>query len=380
MSIDTTRPLAERPVILGDIEALKDEMSLDNLDTQWLLTRQPSISAEQHSLAVNSIPTCLLIRHLIRFPEHALLPTMPTVQETLEEVNAFWPETRNFSARKLALITGNAGWTGSRWTREDIAPAHATRRLFYVLTQLSRSESLWGVQNYLDVVEEELGARGILGGFEELVQRGSWPRRIQASTETSSSKRLFHERSRFMSRLDIEQLKNQLGIDNLDTHWLLTQIFYTQPDTRHEPLTSIPVSLLVRTLLSMPELNPLPRHVNVNEALDRIAPAWPESRELSARKLALLTGNTGWTGARWVREGVEPAYATKRLFLLLTQVAETQGMEGIEQFMASVHQELRARGIFGGFDQLVHEGAWPRNSQITENAEPEDETSSGIGA
>ncbi|MHB1630724.1 MAG: hypothetical protein ACYCQL_00720 [Acidithiobacillus sp.] len=153
---------------------------------------------------------------------------------------------------------------------------------------------------------------------------------------------------------DIQSLRYTLGYSYRETLYLLG---YPQKvlmgdketdDAAGNQVVEPSLSILIRMLWAYPEDCPMPEMPSVQEMRKRFASlATKRGRDglASANWLAVLSGARYNNGADWQSQGKSPAPPTKRLFWIISHMADKYGeKEALRRWMAAAEAEADARG------------------------------------
>lgn len=165
---------------------------------------------------------------------------------------------------------------------------------------------------------------------------------------------------------DLNILKEQLGLTNLDLFWLLgANIFAdrTKKGKKEEPLKNVPLCILARYLDLYPEENFIPEFPTASQAYEEIENVF--KKKFSARKFGCLFGASGWSGYNWLKgefEARRPSPVVERLFFLVLKAIEKDGEKGLEKFMNVLEIEADSRG-FNGLEDVFKNGKWENSKK-----------------
>lgn len=341
--------MTTEPVLCEHVNMLADHLGLDASEQRWLFIRHGAITRNHYGLPVKSIPAALLTRLLWRHPGLNPLPVAPEPGDLIEILTPYWQrrEGRPMSARKLALITGNASWSGPRWQRgTSQAPAPTNRRLFLVIAELIDSSGDAGIDVLLRVLDEEARVRGH-GDFEHVCGVGRWN---TDPVVTDAAVR----------RGDIDQFVLTLNLDHNDYRWLfLSHGSTSRGSGASEPVRSVAMSIMTRLLQARPDVCPVPTKPDPAEMVERLNEPWRAvyATRFSTRKLSMVTGNASWSGARWMRGGTRPNSVVMNLMSVLDILVETYEQRAFEIMGEVLDDEARSRG-HADFASVMAAGSW----------------------
>lgn len=168
---------------------------------------------------------------------------------------------------------------------------------------------------------------------------------------------------------DIQSLRYTLGYSYRETLYLLgypQKILIGDKDadeTAANQVVEPSLSILVRLLWAYPEDCPMPEMPSVEDMRKRFARlASKRGRDgmASANWLAVLSGARYNNGADWQSGGKSPAPVTRRLFWLVSHLAEKYGEEeALRRWMSATEAEAQARGTTVQ-NILDNRGGWPK--------------------
>lgn len=176
-----------------------------------------------------------------------------------------------------------------------------------------------------------------------------------------------------MTGADIQALRELLGIGSVDTYWLAgTGTNYNkwklQGEKSQVPISDPSLSLLVRVLNAYPEYSFLPRFPDGYETFEVISKTDPElfknrrskdKDKQAPHRFAPLFGKNAWNSTQWLG-GATPSPVVERLFYVITQMIEKEGLDGLKKYLDIVDEEAKARG-FDSIDDLMSNGKWKKN-------------------
>lgn len=171
---------------------------------------------------------------------------------------------------------------------------------------------------------------------------------------------------------DLVDQREELGMSVTDHFWLfgvLTRTFRTTKEGGQKPIESVPTTILARYLDKFPEENPVPQMPEWDETFDAVKEV---DASMSPRKFGIHFGTTGWTGNRWYHGG-KPSPPVQRLFYILLNGLAHEGAEALYKFVSVLEEEAYARGFQKGFEEVLKNGSWKRESSGDNKDSSEDE-------
>lgn len=158
----------------ADLHELRELLELNWWDTIWL-TGKSSLASSMRTHGKEIMtplvsPTlCIMIRYLKKYPEENFLPKMPEFSEIYELLKILSP-FKKLSGRKIGPLFGVSGWSSNQWLKGRV-PSPVIQRLFLLFKNAVEREGREGLDKYLDVLNEEIAARG-LGNLNNVFREG----------------------------------------------------------------------------------------------------------------------------------------------------------------------------------------------------------------
>ena len=156
----------------ADLFDIRELLELTWWDFIWLMGRPTLLYNWDNKSMKPHVPpaTCILARYLREYDEECFMPQMPDHQEILsllENVHPF----KKLSARVAGPLFGVTGWSVNQWRNGTKEPSIKIRHLFLILKKLIERKGQKGFDQYFNVVQAEILARG-LGRYEDVVKNG----------------------------------------------------------------------------------------------------------------------------------------------------------------------------------------------------------------
>lgn len=168
----------------ADVQVLRELLGISSLDMHWLLGSDvPKYRTTKEG--VNQLPLSdptesILVRYLLKYPEAAFVPQMPTLEDVFPLIaEKFKTEEGAMPARKLGPLLGMSGWTGNQWLKGSEPSRKATRLFKLIMDDVNEFGEDEAFRRYVEVVNEEARARGFYEGIEQVQREGSWNVRNQ---------------------------------------------------------------------------------------------------------------------------------------------------------------------------------------------------------
>lgn len=173
-----------------------------------------------------------------------------------------------------------------------------------------------------------------------------------------------------MTGADLQALRELLGIGSVDTYWLAgTGTAYNkwklQGEKSQVPISDPSLSILVRFLNAYPEYSFLPNFPDFFETFEATSNTDPElfqnriqKDKQAVNRFAILFGKNAWNSTQWLN-GATPSPVVERLFYIITQLIEKEGLDGLKKYLDIVDKEAKARG-FDSIDSLLGSGKWKK--------------------
>lgn len=171
----------DRLVKGADVQDLRELLGHSSLDMFWLtgtMVKEWRVTGEHSQSPVRHPSLAILLRYLAAYPDETFVPKMPQFEEVFELVKEHFPE--KLSYRRFGTLWGTSGWSGHAWSH-GASPSPTVLRLFKLVLNVILAEGKDGLLKFLDVVDTEARARGLTGGLDELLQKGTWGLREKES-------------------------------------------------------------------------------------------------------------------------------------------------------------------------------------------------------
>jgi hypothetical protein len=153
---------------------------------------------------------------------------------------------------------------------------------------------------------------------------------------------------------DIQSLRYTLGNSYRENLYLLgypQKVLLGDKESDDEAANQVVgpyLSILVRLLWEYPEDSPMPEMPTVQDMRKRFAPIAPKRGRdglASANWIAVLAGARYNNGSDWQSQGKSPSPTTRRLFWLISTMADKYGeVEALRRWEAAAETEALARG------------------------------------
>jgi len=350
----------------ADIQGFREILGLSFTDFMWIsgagTLTFPKNSTKWRLTGVESerpIVTpalSILIRYLYTYPDENFMPEMPEYFEIFDLIKKH-SKNLSITVEKFGLLWGVSSWPGIQWSQGMTTPSNTIQRLFLIVKNAIQAEGAKGLQEYLDIVDQESQARG-LGGLEGLMEEGTW--KTQTIHEQIAAGNI---NEKFITNADLLDLRELLGLTFIDFLWLsgsgsiASQSGKTGEDS-FDPIAKPPLCLMARYLLKYPDENFMPEMPEYYEIFDLIKKhsASTTYPTISVRRFGLIFGVACWSSYQW-NKGKEPTSIVQRLFLIVKNAIQAEGAKGLQKYLDIIDQESRARGL-GGLEKLFSKGAW----------------------
>ena len=171
----------------ADVQDLRELLGHSTLDMFWqtgTMVKDWRVTGEDSQDPIRHPSLAILLRYLSAYPDETFVPKMPSFEETFDLVKTNFPE--KLSYRRFGTLWGTSGWSGYAWSH-GASPSPTVLRLFCLVVNVILAEGEAGLLKFLDVVETEARVRGMSGGLDELLQKGTWGLRDKKSDKVKDS-------------------------------------------------------------------------------------------------------------------------------------------------------------------------------------------------
>ncbi len=166
------------------------------------------------------------------------------------------------------------------------------------------------------------------------------------------------ERNR-MTGDDITELRYILGLKTIDMRWLFGTPGEIKSARTDGPVKDVTTSILARYLYKYPDEAPMLKMPQFPELFDTLKEV---KQNMSLRAASFMCGLSGWSGHRWYKGGPTTPLV-ERLFYILMQAVQNEGLEGFRKFMEVVDEEARSRGFVQGLTSVMRNNSWNKEKQ-----------------
>ena len=186
---EASKPLSDRPSIIGDLRNLQEMLGINLKDLGWITAftaRDIPVSPAYSAMRLDSVGKRVQLSLLIRFlsqclegcpllPDPPMEDVLPVIFRVITLEDPTLVEDDQVSWGRISMCLGTTDWSGHNWSMGG-ARSPLVQRIFL---SLFRASSILGVETtaqiYWRILNEEARARGF-SGLSEVLRRKSWHR------------------------------------------------------------------------------------------------------------------------------------------------------------------------------------------------------------
>jgi len=173
---------------------------------------------------------------------------------------------------------------------------------------------------------------------------------------------LSHKSETPLTGFSIKQFLDAQNMDVATLEWLLVNTVSLRGKNRYLPIKSVPLTLLIRLLISKPREFPLPELTSFLDVLNviRQADIFDEVRSVKylkklneceydiVKQIGFIFGRSKTTGHSWIEKKMSHSAVSIRLFTTIVNTANKIGYkQAANAYMKVIKEEMKSRGLIG---------------------------------